>query len=142
MNDGTYWLNINQSDWPFLAVVEHTHLIDKCHYNNENLLYVGNYVDPQHRHMSMSKEELLAEFTPFLKRINPLFSPESIIRSFHFKTPYAQPIVRVNHEANILPLQTPVDGIFLASMAQVYPWDRGTNYAIELGRKVVPIATK
>ena len=31
---------------------------------------------------------------------------------------------------------TPIDGLWLASMSQVYPWDRGTNFAVELGRKV------
>ena len=32
--------------------------------------------------------------------------------------------------------ETPVPGVFIASMAQVYPEDRGTNYAIRDGRKV------
>jgi hypothetical protein len=27
-------------------------------------------------------------------------------------------------------------GLYLASMSQVYPWDRGTNYAVEIGRRV------
>ena len=86
--------------------------------------------------MQMSKEELIRKFTPYLKRISPLFSDDSIIRSFLFRTPYAQPVVKRNHTQKILPLETPIPGIYLASMAQVYPWDRGTNYAIELGQKV------
>jgi hypothetical protein len=32
--------------------------------------------------------------------------------------------------------RTPLPGLFFASMSQVYPWDRGTNYAVELGRRV------
>ena len=37
--------------------------------------------------------------------------------------------------ANVFPhMKTPVPGIFLASMAQVYPQDRGTNYAVRDGR--------
>jgi len=24
--------------------------------------------------------------------------------------------------------------LFFASMSQVYPWDRGTNFAVEIGR--------
>lgn len=132
--DNTYWLNINQENWPFLAVVEHTNLVDKSHYNNEHVLYVGNYVDKDHPHMKMTVDELIQEFTPFLKRINPLFSEESIIRKFLLKTPYAQPIVGLQHEQRLLPIQTPLPGVLLATMAQVYPWDRGTNYAIEIGR--------
>jgi hypothetical protein len=41
----------------------------------------------------------------------------------------------VNHSQNIPDLRTPVQGIYWASMSQVYPWDRGTNYAVEIGRR-------
>jgi len=44
--------------------------------------------------------------------------------------------VPVGHSAHIPPLGTPLPGLFWASMSQVYPWDRGTNFAVELGRKV------
>ncbi len=132
----TYWLNVNDLSWPFLAVVEHTNFMPANKYGRQHIVYVGDYLSKDHPRMNKSPEELTDEFTPYLKRINPLFSPESIAHSFLFKTPYAQPIVSLNHQSNILPLQTPIEGLYLASMAQVYPWDRGTNYAIELGREV------
>jgi hypothetical protein len=56
-----------------------------------------------------------------------------------FRTPYAQPIPFVNHSQNIPPLQTPLKGVFMANMSQVYPWDRGTNYAVQLGREVAAL---
>jgi hypothetical protein len=56
------------------------------------------------------------------------------------REPYAQPIVPVNHGRNIPPLATPLPGLYWASMSQVYPWDRGTNFAVELGRKVADAA--
>jgi len=34
-----------------------------------------------------------------------------------------------------LSLQTPLKGLYLASMSQVWPWDRGTNYAVEIGQQ-------
>ena len=33
-------------------------------------------------------------------------------------------------------LKTPIPGLYWASMSHVYPWDRGTNYAVEIGHKV------
>jgi hypothetical protein len=39
---------------------------------------------------------------------------------------------RINRNACI---RTPLPGLYLASMSQVYPWDRGTNYAVEMGRR-------
>jgi hypothetical protein len=41
----------------------------------------------------------------------------------------------VNHSKNISEIQTPIEGLYFASMSQVYPWDRGTNFAVEIGRK-------
>ena len=35
----------------------------------------------------------------------------------------------------IPPLTTPLGGFYLSTMAQVYPEDRGTNYAIREGRR-------
>ena len=58
-----------------------------------------------------------------------------------FTEEYAQPIPTLNHSENIPPLQTPIDGLWLANMSQVYPWDRGSNYAIEMGRRVARLAT-
>jgi hypothetical protein len=38
-------------------------------------------------------------------------------------------------------VKTPVEGLWLASMSQVYPQDRGTNYslklAVEVARKAI-----
>jgi hypothetical protein len=42
--------------------------------------------------------------------------------------------------AHIPDLATPIPGLFLASMSQVYPWDRGTNYAVEIGRRAARAA--
>ncbi|NTV30464.1 NAD(P)-binding protein [candidate division WWE3 bacterium] len=135
--DKTYWLNINQENWPFLAAVEHTNFIDKKYYNNEHILYIGNYVEPNHPHMHMDVKDLVKEFTPFIKRINPLFSSESIRRMYLLRTIHAQPIVTKEFAKQIIPIDTPIPELKLATMSQVYPWDRGTNYAIEIGQKAV-----
>jgi hypothetical protein len=51
-----------------------------------------------------------------------------------FKDEQAQPVVKKNH-SQILPLvDTPLQGLFWASMEHVYPYDRGINYAVKLGR--------
>jgi hypothetical protein len=41
----------------------------------------------------------------------------------------------VNHSRNIPDLKTPLPGLYFASMSQVYPWDRGTNFAVQVGRQ-------
>ena len=82
-----------------------------------------------------SKEELLERFLPSLKRFNPDFDRSWVKDTWLWKTAYAQPVPPVNHSKNIPPIRTPVPGLYFASMSQVYPWDRGTNYAVEIGQK-------
>jgi protoporphyrinogen oxidase len=74
-------------------------------------------------------------FDPYLKKINPDYA-KTIIDYKLFKNPFAQPIVSVNYSKIIPKTTTPLKNVFLADMQQVYPWDRGTNYAVQLGQKV------
>lgn len=135
LSDNTYWLNICNKHAPVLAIVEHTNFMDKKYYNNEHLLYLGNYLPQDHRYFSMDKKQLLKEFDPLLQKINPDYQ-KTIIGSELFKVPFAQPIIPINYSKKILPFQTPIKNLYLANMQQVYPWDRGTNYAVELGQKI------
>ncbi|QQS38641.1 FAD-dependent oxidoreductase [Candidatus Woesebacteria bacterium] len=142
LKDNTYWLNVNDTSFPFLAVVEHTHLIDKKHYNDENLVYIGNYLPVNHKYFSYTQEALVNEFTTSLKRINRSFNKSWINDSYVFKASFAQPIIPLNYSKQIPPFETPIEGLYLANIQQVYPWDRGTNYAVELGEKVANIINK
>ena len=99
-------------------------------------MYIGDYLDPGHRYFQMSAEELLAEFTPHLRRFNPYFNPGWLTGAWAHKATYAQPVPPVNYAAMIPDVRTPLPGLYFASMSQVYPWDRGTNYAVEMGRNV------
>lgn len=139
----TYWLNIpaaspdkSENEIPFLALVEHTNFIDRAHYGGDHLVYCGDYVTPDHPYFSMSHDELEALFVGALPRINPEFRPEWVRKSWLFRARYAQPVPVVNHSHNIPDLRTPLTGLYFASMSQVYPWDRGTNFAVEIGRGV------
>ncbi|MBM4402266.1 MAG: NAD(P)/FAD-dependent oxidoreductase [Candidatus Cloacimonetes bacterium] len=139
LTDGTYWLNVNDASYPFLSVVEHTNFIDPKHYGGSHIIYVGNYLPLEHPYMQMSKEELLKEFGPYLSRINQQFNNLTMKQSFLVRAKFAQPIVPVNHSQNIPSLQTPIPNVYYASMSQVYPWDRGVNYAIEMGQRVARV---
>jgi protoporphyrinogen oxidase len=133
---GAYWVNLPKSVFPFLALVEHTNYIDRSHYGGDHIVYLGDYLDEAHPHYRMDKDELLAVYLPYVRRINPAFDPSWIRKSWLFRQSEAQPFTSLNHSRAIPALRTPCAGLYLANMAQVYPWDRGTNYAVELGHEV------
>jgi len=133
-SDGTYWLNVCDSTHPIMAIVEHTNFMDKKNYNNEHLLYLGNYLSVDSKRFAMEKDEVLTLFDPFLKKISPKYR-KHLIGYELFKAPFAQPIIPTNYSKMIPPMKTPLKNVYLANIEQVYPWDRGTNYAVELGQK-------
>ncbi len=139
--DKTYWLNITDKSFPFLVLAEHTNFMDPEHYNNEHILYIGNYLPMDHPYLKMSKEQLLKVFMPYLKKINPT-SHFPLLSSHLFTGPFAQPIVTIDYPKQIPQFITPLKNIYLANLDMVYPWDRGTNYAVELGEKVADFILK
>ena len=129
---GYYWYNLPKSEgFPCLALVEHTNFVPASHYNNETILYAGDYLENGHPYFSLSAEEMTKKLIPGFKMINPEFSENWIIRSYKFETNYAQPIPFVNQSKAIPPFSTSVEGLYFISMSQVYPWDRGMNFAVD-----------
>jgi len=134
--DGYYWFNLpKEAGYPFLALVEHTNFVSKEHFGGDHILYAGDYLEVGHEYFSISDEELLERFTPAFEKFNPAFERDWVKKVWVFKTNYAQPVPLVNHSKNIPAIQTPIEGLYFASMSQVYPWDRGTNFAAEIGRR-------
>jgi len=134
--EGYYWFNLpKEAGYPMLALVEHTNFVSKEHFGGDHIVYAGDYLEVGHEYFSMSDEELLERFMPAFKKFNPEFSREWIKKIWVTKTNYAQPVPLVNHSKNIPAIPTPIDGLYFASMSQVYPWDRGTNFAVEIGRR-------
>ncbi|MEW5867896.1 MAG: NAD(P)/FAD-dependent oxidoreductase [Chloroflexota bacterium] len=134
--EGYYWFNLPKSaGYPFLALVEHTNFLSPDYFGGDHIVYAGDYLDADHEYFRLSEAELLERLLPVLSRFNPRFSPDWVKKSWLFRTKYAQPVPMVNHSQNIPAIQTPLPGLYFASMSQVYPWDRGTNFAVEIGRK-------
>ena len=134
--DGYYWFNVPKGEcYPFLALVEHTNFVPKENFGGDRIVYAGDYLELGHEYFSMSDDQLLERFIPAFQKINPEFSRDWVKKIWESKTNYAQPVPLVNHSRNIPEIQTPIKGLYFASMSQVYPWDRGTNFAVEIGRK-------
>lgn len=133
----SYWLNLNDPDFPFQPVVEHTNMMPVDDYGGRHIVYFGNYLPTEDELFAKSKEEVIQEFLPAIARLNPDFSTSWIADSWLFRAPFAQPIVTTDYVRRIPPHRTPLAGLILANMFQVYPQDRGQNYSIRLANEVV-----
>lgn len=128
-----YWTNIGDDDLPFVGLIEHTNLIPPERYDGRRFLYVANYLPAGHELLDLTPEDLLARYTPGLKAINPGFDRSWVKQIWSHREPAAQPIVTVGYREKIPAMKTPRRGLVLANTTQIFPEDRGTNYAVREG---------
>jgi len=111
--------------------------MDQAHYGGHHLTYIGNYLPDNHPLLNLSKEQILKTFLPYLQKLNPSLGTSVKIHASYLATaPYAQPVHTRNYSTRIPAIQTPIPGVYLRNMDAVFPWDRGTNYAVELGLQI------
>lgn len=132
-----YWTNVNEKGFPFLALVEQTNFMDPQAYGGYHVIYLGNYLADGDARLVMGEDQLLKLYEPYLKKINDQFEGSLVVKAVRFVGPFAQPIVDTFYKEKIPPFETPLKNLYLATMAQVYPWDRGTNYAVKLAKDLV-----
>jgi protoporphyrinogen oxidase len=137
-----YWMNITDETVPFIACIEHTNFIPKENYGGNHIVYLSNYLRPDHPYFAMNEEQLEREYLPHLTKINPAFAPDWIVNRWVFKGPYAQPVVTIGYKDKIPEHRTPIPGLYLATMSQIYPEDRGQNYSIKMGQRVAAMAVE
>jgi len=130
-----YWTNVADRDMPFVGLVEQTNLVAPERYDGRRFLYVANYVACGDPLLELTLDELLDHYDSGLRRVNPAYSRDWIREAWLFREPSAQPIVTIGYRDRIPPLATGVPGLVLANTTQVYPEDRGTNYAVRLGEQ-------
>ena len=131
-----YWLNVADRSVPFVGVIEQTNLIPPEHYGGKHIVYLSNYLSSSHRLYKLDHQELLKEYLPHLRKINPDFDESWIETSYHHRVDAAQPIIGTNYSSRLPDHRTPFEGVYLANTTQVYPEDRGTNYSVRMGRRV------
>ena len=131
-----YWLNINDPNFPFVAIIEHTNLDSKSNYSNSSIVYLSKYLPFNDRLYKMTSKEVMEYSIPYIKKMFPLFSKKNIINYYLWKARFAQPVVLKNYSTLIPSELTPYPNLYLSTMAQIYPEDRGTNYAIRQGRNI------
>lgn len=131
----TYWLNVNDPTFPFVGVIEHTNFERPETYGGRHIVYLSKYLPHTDRLYSMSADEFLDYALPFLKTMFPAMSREWIKAHHLWRARWSQPVVG-KHYSRLIPKEDgPKPGFHLCSMAQIYPEDRGTNYAIREGRR-------
>lgn len=134
-----YWHNINDVNLPFLVFINHTRLVGKKPYNGKNVYYIATYVPHNNELFTCSDEELEGLWLNNLRKVFPDFDETQIHEKHHFRFANAQHIVDIGYTDKIPSYETPLANIYLANFSQIYPEDRGTNYAVREGEKIAEL---
>lgn len=135
-----YWLNITDRSVPFVALIEHTNLIEPEQYGGRHVVYLSHYISKDNPLYQANEDQVWETYRPHLQKINPAFQPEWVEEWRLFREDAAQPIITTNYSQKIPSLATPIKGLFMANNTQVYPEDRGQNYSVRIGREVARLA--
>lgn len=129
----TYWLNVSDPGFPFVGVIEHTNFEPAGTYGGRHIVYLSKYLPTDHELYRMNDAALLDYALPFVQRMFPAFERNWVRDSYVHRAAYSQPVVTCHYSRLMPDVRTPVAGLYLSTMAQIYPEDRGTNYAIREG---------
>lgn len=135
--DKTYWLNISSKELPVMGLFQQTNFIDKKYYGGKHILYCGWYVDFEDKLWKMREREIVDFVLPYLKKISNFKFQISNYYVFH--APFAQPIFDQEFLENKPEFITPVKNFYIANLDMTYPYDRGVNYAVKLGKQVAEL---
>jgi protoporphyrinogen oxidase len=128
-----YWLNVNDPSFPFVGVIEHTNFEPASTYGGKHIVYLSKYLPRSAELYRMSNEDAVEVAIEALTRMFPEFRRHTIENAHVWRAEHAQPLVERHYNRLVPDFVAPVKNLFLSSMAQIYPEDRGTNYAVRNG---------
>jgi protoporphyrinogen oxidase len=132
----TYWVNVNEPGAPFLVFINHTRLVGTANYKGRHVYYIGAYLPVDGPIFSLPDGALTKLWWDYLKTMFPEFDAARVEERHIFRFKAAQHVVDTDYEAKIPAFRTPLPGVFLANFSQLFPEDRGTNFAVRDGNKV------
>jgi protoporphyrinogen oxidase len=132
----TYWLNVNDPGFPFVGVIEHTNFDTPENYKGTHIAYLSRYLATQDPVWAYNDEQYLDFALGHLKRMFPKFEKDWVVDYKVWRSEYAQPVTERNYSQYVPDASTPYENGLISTMAQIYPEDRGTNYAIREGRAI------
>ncbi len=138
-----YWVNVtDRLGLGCVGIIEHTNFIPAERYGGRTLVYLAHYVDRDSPTWNATPDDLVDAVIPAMRALNPSFQRDWIVDAHVNRDPFVQPVPLVSGPMSTLPIETGLPGLFHASLAHVYPDDRGVSKALGLGRRVAEAAIR
>lgn len=118
---GFWTLNITDARIPFTGVIETTTYIDPKYVGGHHLVYLPKYTAPGSPWQQMSDEEIQETWLQHMETMFPDFDRNWIRYFLVHRERYVEPLHGLNSTRLIPTIKTPIDNLYLATTAQIYP---------------------
>jgi protoporphyrinogen oxidase len=117
-----FWtLNITDDRIPFTGVIETTSYIDPKYVGGHHLVYMPKYTAPGSSWQKKTDAEIREIWLSHLKTMFPDFNPAWIRYFLIHREKFVEPLHGLNSTHLIPAVQTPIEGLYLSTTAQIYP---------------------
>jgi protoporphyrinogen oxidase len=131
-----YWVNVtDRLGLGCVAIIEHTRFVPRERYAGRHVLYLAHYVDRDSPTWRASVDDMVGAVEPAFRALNPAYQRAWIVDAHVARDLYAQPVPQVGGPMPGLSIRTGVPGLLHASLAHIYPDDRGISLALRLGQR-------
>jgi len=129
-----YITNITD-DVPFTGIIEMSALVDKNEFGGNALVYLPKYIAPDDELFEKTDAEIEDVFTAALERMYPHFSRADVVAFKISRVRNVFPIPTLNYSANLPPVETSLENIFIINSAQITNGTLNVNETVQLAEK-------
>jgi len=132
-----YWINIADEEFPFSVIVAHTELVPSQDYGNKHIYYIGAYTSPNSSLYKTPDREVLSLLLPYLFKLNSSMEVKDIEQHYVFRSIEATPVFTTGFYELMPPIKSPIEGLYLCTNTQIYPYSRNLDSTLRLVRATV-----
>ena len=133
-----FWLNISDERFEIPGLIEYSNLRELPH----NIVYVPYYMPRDLPRYKNDNEFFIKEATNYLKLIDPSLTDNDIESIHASRYGFAQPICPPGFIDCLPPIETDIEGLFVADTSYYYPEDRSISESVNVGKQMARLFQK
>lgn len=131
-----YWISVVDKDFPWVALIEHTNLVDSGFYGGKHIIYLSRYCDESSVFFKKSNAELIELAVQSLRGLECSKGKRfDVLGGSVNRVTNCQPVVIAGDDSD--KFSKDFQDIFVIALEGIFPEDRGTNYAVREGKLAV-----
>ena len=132
-----FWMNICDPTIEIPGVIEYSNLNPGA---GPTIVYAPFYMPKTHPKYARPNQAFIDEVIGYLPKLNPEFKPDWVIATYCHRYDFAQTICPPGFAAQLPPMKTPLEGLYMADTSYYYPEDRSISESVKVGRELARVA--